>query len=129
MNNISFISTRSYGKKIMKIIIFCILTTFMLAFFASFAYAAPSEDQQTDLSEQSADPTSAKAIAAAIAIGLGTAAGAIAMGNAIAKSSESIARQPEAEEKIRNNLMLGLVFLETAIIYALVISIIIIFVL
>lgn len=70
-----------------------------------------------------------KAIAAAIAVGLAAAAGAIGMGWAIAKSAEAIARQPEAENKIRTTLMLGLVFVETAIIYALVIAILIIFVL
>lgn len=70
-----------------------------------------------------------KAMAAAIAVGLAAAAGAIGMGLAIAKSAEAISRQPEAENKIRTTLMLGLVFVETAIIYALVIAILIIFVL
>ena len=72
---------------------------------------------------------SSKAFAAAIAIGLAAGAGALGMGWAIAKSVEGIARQPEAEGKIRTTLMLGLVFVETAIIYALVITILIIFVL
>ena len=70
-----------------------------------------------------------KALAAAIAVGLAAAAGAIGMGIAVAKSTEAISRQPEAENKIRTTLMLGLVFVETAIIYALVIAILIIFVL
>ena len=51
------------------------------------------------------------------------------MGMAIAKSAEGISRQPEAEGKIRTTLLLGLVFIETAIIYALVIAILVIFVL
>ena len=71
----------------------------------------------------------AKAMAAAIAIGVAAAAGAIGMGIAIARSVEGIARQPEAEGKIRTSLMLGLVFIETAIIYALIVAILIIFVL
>ena len=48
---------------------------------------------------------------------------------AAGKSTEGIARQPEAEGKIRTTLMLGLVFIETAIIYALLVVILIIFVL
>ena len=72
---------------------------------------------------------SAKAMAAAITVGLAAAAGAIGMGLAVAKSVEAISRQPEAESKIRTTLMLGLVFVETAIIYALVIAILLIFVL
>ena len=51
------------------------------------------------------------------------------MGVAVGKSTEGIARQPEAESKIRTTLMLGLVFIETAIIYALLVVILIIFVL
>jgi F-type H+-transporting ATPase subunit c len=69
-----------------------------------------------------------KATAAAIVVGLAAAAGAIGMGLAIAKSAEGISRQPEAEGKIRTTLMLGLVFIETAIIYALIVAILIIFV-
>ena len=45
------------------------------------------------------------------------------------QAAESIGRQPEAEGKIRTTLMLGLVFIETAIIYALLVVILIIFVL
>ena len=70
-----------------------------------------------------------KAIAAGLAVGLAAAGGAVAMGISTAKSTESIARQPEAEGKIRTTLMLGLVFIETAIIYALLVVILIIFVL
>ena len=73
--------------------------------------------------------TGDKALSAALAIGLAAAAGALGMGIAIAKSAEGISRQPEAEGKIRTSLMLGLVFIETAIIYALIIAILIIFVL
>ena len=70
-----------------------------------------------------------KAIAAGIAVGIAAAGGAVGMGLATAKSAESIARQPEAEGKVRTTLMLGLVFIETAIIYALLVVILIIFVL
>lgn len=79
--------------------------------------------------DAAASSIGAKAIAAAIAVGLAAAAGAVGMGWAIAKSTEGISRQPEAEGKIRTTLMLGLVFIETAIIYALVVAILLIFVL
>lgn len=75
------------------------------------------------------DSTGDKAMAAAIVVGLAAALGALGMGIAIAKSVEGISRQPEAEGKIRTSLMLGLVFVETAIIYALIVAILIIFVL
>lgn len=70
-----------------------------------------------------------KALSSAIAIGLASLGGAIGMGLSGSKAAESIARQPEAEDKIRTSFMLGLVFIETAIIYALLVVILIIFVL
>lgn len=73
--------------------------------------------------------TAAKAIAVAIAIGLASCAGAFAMAYTGSKASESIARQPDAEGPIRTALMLNMVFIETAIIYALLAAILVIFVL
>ena len=79
--------------------------------------------------EAAADSTGDKAMAAGIVVGLAAAAGAIGMGIAVAKSAESMARQPEIAGKINSTMMLGMVFIETAIIYARVIAILIIFVL
>ena len=70
-----------------------------------------------------------KAVAAGIAVGIAAAGGAVGMGIVAGKSTEGISRQPEAEGKIRTTMMLGLVFIETAIIYALLVVILIIFVL
>ena len=70
-----------------------------------------------------------KAIAAGIAIGLAACGGGIGMGIIGAKTSEGISRQPEADGKIRTSFMLGLVFIETVVIYALLTVILIIFVL
>jgi len=75
------------------------------------------------------DVTAAKSYAAAITLAVAAGLGALAMGLVIAKSVDGIARQPEAEGKIRTTMMLGLVFVETAIIYALIVAILIIFVL
>ncbi len=77
---------------------------------------------------QTTDSTSAKAVAAAV-VGIAAAAGAVSMGIAISKSAESMARQPEAAGKINSALMLGLVFIETTIIYGLIVAILIFFVL
>jgi len=86
--------------------------------------------EQTSTTETSSDNAiGSKAIAAGIAIGLAALGGAIGMGISISKSAEGISRQPEAAGNIRTSLMLGLVFIETAIIYALVVAILIIFVL
>ncbi|MBR5515791.1 MAG: ATP synthase F0 subunit C [Clostridia bacterium] len=91
--------------------------------------AAEAVAEEGAVEETDGGVINAKAWAAAIVVGLAAAVGAFAMGMAITKSVDGIARQPEAEGKIRTTLMLGLVFVETAIIYALVIAILIIFVL
>lgn len=100
--------------------------------FADEAAPAPDGAAVTAAAE-TADPaagaTTGKAYAAAICVGVAAAVGAAAMGIAISKSAEGISRQPEAADKIRTGLMLGLVFIETAIIYALIVAILIIFVL
>ncbi|MEI3140315.1 MAG: ATP synthase F0 subunit C [Lawsonibacter sp.] len=100
------------------------------AFAASASSDCRSADpaQSQERSRQSGCP-GLKAVATGIAIGLAAAGGAVGMGIAAGKSVEGIARQPEAESKIRTTLMLGLVFIETAIIYALLVVILIIFVL
>ncbi len=69
-----------------------------------------------------------KAIGAAIVVGLAALGGAIGMGIAIAKSNEGVSRQPEASGEIGTVMMLGLVFIETVVIYALIVAILIVFV-
>ncbi len=81
-----------------------------------------------DVEVEAADSTGSKAMAAAIAIGLAALGGAIGMGLAISKSAEGVSRQPEASGKIQGLMMLGLVFVETVVIYALVVAILIVFV-
>lgn len=75
------------------------------------------------------DVTSAKAMGSGVMIGVACLGGALAMGIAVGKSSEAMARQPEATGQIRTSMMMGLVFIETVIIYALIVAILIIFVL
>ena len=94
----------------------------------AFAAGAPDAAEPAAQTQEDSS-TGFKAIAAGLAVGLAAAGGAVAMGLATAKSTESISRQPEAEGKVRTTLMLGLVFIETAIIYALLVVILIIFVL
>lgn len=70
-----------------------------------------------------------KSIAVGLAIGLAAAGGAVGMGIVGGKAADGISRQPDMEGKIRTTLMLDLVFIETAIIYALLVVILVIFVL
>ena len=93
----------------------------------SGVFAADAVAEEAESSE--AKTVSTKAIAAAGVVGLCAATGADAMTLAIRKSTDGMARQPEAADKINSAMMLGLVFIETTIIYALIVAILIFFVL
>lgn len=121
---------KTMKRIIPALFVLLILISIISVSFTATVFAEDTTTSQTTASEQiSENSTGSKALAAGLAIGLAAAAGAVAMGIAIAKSVEGISRQPEAEGKIRTSLMLGLVFVETAIIYALIVAILIIFVL
>lgn len=119
----------------MKKILFVMFLILALTVLTIPSLAAGSDDTTSGANaaataeEGEAEGLSAKAIAAGIAIGIAAGAGAIGMAIVTGKSADSIARQPEAEGKIRTTMMLGLVFVETAIIYALIVAILVIFVL
>ena len=64
------------------------------------------------------------AIAIAIGGGLAIAAsfGALGQGRAVAAALEGMARQPEAAGKIQTAMIIGLAFIESLVIYVLVIA-------
>lgn len=116
------------GLLALMIFTFCSVTAFAASGDEPAApTAAVTAQAETETAPESA--TGSKAVAASICVGFAAAAGAVGMGIAIGKSCEGISRQPEATGQIRTSLMLGLVFIETAIIYSLIIAILIIFVL
>ena len=120
-------------KKALSALLVMLILPFSVALppLAARPPAEPAASQRAEPAQAEAEgmPPAGKAIACAVAVGTAAAGGAVGMGILGAKSSESIARQPEAEGKIRTSMMLTLVFIETAIIYALLVAILIIFVL
>jgi F-type H+-transporting ATPase subunit c len=67
-------------------------------------------------------------ISAAGAIAIAAAFGATAQGRAVAGACEALARNPGAAAQIRFSLLLGLVLIESLVIYAFVTALIIFFV-
>lgn len=119
---------------LMKNLSLALLVLLMTALLAVPVYAAgeeppaqtPSEEVQM---EEQTGTVGMKAVAVGLAIGLAAAGGAVGMGIVGGKAADGISRQPEMEGKIRTTMMLDLVFIETAIIYALLVVILVIFVL
>jgi F-type H+-transporting ATPase subunit c len=67
-------------------------------------------------------------VAAALAIGIGGLAPALAIGGLVGKAMEALGRNPEAQPVIQTNMILGVAFAEAIAIYALVVAIMIGFV-
>ena len=117
------------SRKLAKIALVLGLVIAIMATIATIGVFAASPDtsaaaETTQVTASADNTTGLKAIASGIAIGLAACGGGIG-----GKAAEGISRQSEADGKIRTNFMLGLVFIETAIIYALLVVILIIFVL
>jgi F-type H+-transporting ATPase subunit c len=66
-------------------------------------------------------------VAAAIALGIAASAGAIGQSRAISAACEGIARNPGAAAVIRTVMIIGLALIESLVIYALVVALILVF--
>jgi len=71
------------------------------------------------------DVESMKAIAMAIAAGVGVLGPGLGIGILVSKALEAIGRNPEASGKIQSTMILGIVFVEALAIFALVVAFII----
>ena len=69
----------------------------------------------------------ARALGAALCMGLGAIGPGIGEGNAVGKALEGMARQPEMASTLRTNMILGCAITETTGIYSLVISLLLMF--
>lgn len=69
-----------------------------------------------------------KYVGAGVAIGVGGAGPAIAIGMLTGKAMEALGRNPEAQPVIQTNMILGIAFAEAVAIYALVVAVMIGFV-
>jgi F-type H+-transporting ATPase subunit c len=72
--------------------------------------------------------SAAKAIGAALAIGLGAIGPGIGIGMAVRGAMEALGRNPEAAGEIRTTMIIGAALAEAVAIYAFVIAIVIAFV-
>ncbi|CCH49791.1 ATP synthase F0 subunit C [Pseudodesulfovibrio piezophilus] len=100
--------------KIAKIL----LTTLAMVLVASVAFAA----------EAGGEVMAAKAYATAIGMGIAAGLCGIGQGMGVKGACEGIARNPEAAGQLSTTLILGLAFIESLAIYALVVNLILLFV-
>jgi len=104
---------------------FAALVSVLLVFgFASIALAAEKEGG-TDYTK--AIVLGCSVLAAAIAIGFGAIGAGLGIGQATGGASNAVGRNPEAQGKIMLTMMVGMAMTESVAIYALVVSLVILY--
>ncbi|OGD24604.1 MAG: hypothetical protein A2Y69_01735 [Candidatus Aminicenantes bacterium RBG_13_59_9] len=93
--------------------------------FMALAVSAPLLAQESGAGESRAPLFKLSIIVGASVISLASAVGAFCQAKALSSACEGISRNPNAGPHIRFLLVFGLVLIETLVIYALLISIII----
>lgn len=109
------------SKRTVKIL-FSLSTLLIVMGAASLAYAqGSSANEAVDLAN--ASNGGLIGLGAGLAIALAAFGGALGQGRAAAAALEGIARNPQAADKVFTPLILGLALIESLVIYALVIAI------
>ena len=118
-------------KRSLKAVTLILMLVALLGIFfvPTKAYAAGEDEAAIVKVTNDNDVVVAKAVTAAIVVAVVAAAGAMGMAFTVRKASDGAARQPEIAGRLFTMMMLGCVFIETAIIYALIVAIFIVFIL
>ena len=94
----------------------------------AFAFVSPLHAQEAAAGGKNPEIVRWGIITAGFALAIAAAFGALGQSRAIAAAVEGIARNPSASGEIRGNLILGLVLIESLVIYVLLVSLILFFV-
>ncbi len=104
-----------------------VVLTLALVAGVAFSFSALASDAAEVVKQATESSTIYFAVtvaAAGMCIAIAAALCGLAQGRAIDKAMEALARQPEVSADLRTNLIIGLAFIESLAIYALLISII-----
>lgn len=105
-----------FNRTMLLFILFGLIT------FVSGGNVFAEEAAQTAEAGMGVSATAALAIASGIGIAIAAFGGALGQGKAVSTALEGIARNPGASDKMFTPLILGLAFIESLVIYALVIT-------
>lgn len=89
-----------------------VLAALMLLVAAGSVFAADGGDSSNGLI----------ALGAGLGLGIAAAGGGIGQGRAVASAMESIGRNPNSVDRIQTPMIIGLAFIESLVIYALIIA-------
>ena len=107
---------------------FVILAMFVVVVLGMVAPVSAQEPAGAAAPTASSELVKWSIITSGFALGIAAAFGAVSQARAIAAAVEGIARNPAAANDIRGNLILGLVLIESLVIYVLLVSLILFFI-
>jgi F-type H+-transporting ATPase subunit c len=116
-------------KRSSKIIFSSITSLLVLVLFKGFAFAqdaAGTYNAEAVKTQGLATNYGYIALAAGLGIGIAALGGGIGQGRAAAAALDGIARNPGAAGQIRGPMILGLALIESLVIYALIISLLLV---
>jgi len=100
----------------------------LLFMFLVIGIVSPVYAQGTEAAAAGNEVVRWSIITAGFALAVAAAFGALAQGKGVSAAAEAIARNPSAAGEIRGALILGLVLIESLVIYVLLISLILFFI-
>ena len=103
-----------------------VLTTLFL--FLALGFVSPASAQEAATAGTNSELVKWSIITAGFALGIAAGLAAIGQGLSVSKATEALARNPSAAGEIRGALILGLVLIESLVIYVLLISLILFFI-
>jgi F-type H+-transporting ATPase subunit c len=103
-----------------------VLTTLFL--FLVLGLVSPAYAQEAATAGTNSELVKWSIITAGFALGIAAGLAAIGQGLSVSKATEALARNPSAAGEIRGALILGLVLIESLVIYVLLISLILFFI-
>ena len=94
----------------------------------AFVFATPAHAQEAATAAADSGLVQWSIVTAGFALAIAAFGGALGQGRAVASAAEAIARNPGAAGDIRGALILGLVLIESLVIYVLLVTLILFFI-
>jgi len=113
-------------KRSTKILVSTLSTFVMLLVFGGIAFAQGADDTASVKLHGLASNYGLIALGAGLGIGLAALGGGIGQGRAAGSALEGIARNPGAAKQINGPMILGLALIESLVIYALIIALLLV---
>jgi F-type H+-transporting ATPase subunit c len=106
--------------------IYAVMATLLIIVSSPFVFAA-SETQTGTVDYTKAIIIGCSVLVAGLAIAFGTIGTGLGMGNGLNGATNAVGRNPEAQGKVLLTMMVGLAMIESLAIYALVVSLILLY--